>query len=163
MADLAAPLHHVRKDELASEEVRQHRRTMRIARGAVGLLALLTAAAVVAGLLAISARGTAQAQQRAAESSALSATSAADVTHTESSGVPGSGCSNLDTQLSFAADGTLVLNLGYAGPVYVWSPLLETTSPAALTRGICAIVGSSLSRSEYSAVLPGEPYHRTCA
>ena len=85
------------------------------------------------------------------------------VTHTESSGAPGSGCSNLDTQLSFAADGTLVLNLGYAGPVYVWSPLLETTSPAALTRGICAIVGSSLSRSEYSAVLPGEPYHRTCA
>jgi WD40 repeat protein len=74
-----------------------------------------------------------------------------------------SACSNLQTRLSFAADGSLVVNLGFAGPVYVWSPLLQSTSAAALTRGICSIVNGNLSRSAYSAVLPGEPYHRTCA
>src|SRR5438309_1781606 len=49
VAELAAPLHGKPKDEIASEEVRQHRRTVWIARGAVTTLLTLTALAVVAG------------------------------------------------------------------------------------------------------------------
>src|ERR1700730_6747351 len=51
IADLAAPMHHLPKDELESEDVRQHRRTVRLARTAVvTLVALLIVAAVGGGL-----------------------------------------------------------------------------------------------------------------
>ena len=52
--DLAAPLHGRPKDELDSEDLRQHRRTLRIAWSAVVLLALLAAAL---GLVAVYATG----------------------------------------------------------------------------------------------------------
>ena len=72
IADLAAPLHGVPKEELAGEEVRQHRRTVRIVQGAVTLLAMLTATAIVAGLVAYS-------QYRSALGRALAATATADL------------------------------------------------------------------------------------
>jgi WD40 repeat protein len=53
VAELAAPLHGKPKDEIASEEVRQHRRTVRISRAAAAALLTLTVLAVVGGILAV--------------------------------------------------------------------------------------------------------------
>ena len=53
VAELAAPIHGRPKDELASEEVRQHRRTVRIARAATATFALLTVLAVTVSIFAL--------------------------------------------------------------------------------------------------------------
>ena len=53
VAELAAPIHGRPKDELASEEVRQHRRTVRIARAAAATFALLTVLAVTLSIFAL--------------------------------------------------------------------------------------------------------------
>jgi WD40 repeat protein len=63
VADLAAPLHDRPKDELVGEDLRQHRRLVRLTRGAVALLVLLTVAAMVAAIVAIGQRNEAS-QQR---------------------------------------------------------------------------------------------------
>lgn len=57
VAELAAPIHGRPKDELASEEVRQHRRTVRIVRTATAAFAVLTAAAVALSIFALIQRG----------------------------------------------------------------------------------------------------------
>ena len=54
IADLAAPMHGIAKDELDSEDVRLHRRARRLARGAVAALVLLFIASVAAAALAVS-------------------------------------------------------------------------------------------------------------
>lgn len=56
IAELAAPLHDKPKEELASEEVRQHRRTLRVARSAAVTLLALTGAAVFLAVLALGER-----------------------------------------------------------------------------------------------------------
>ncbi len=53
VGDVAAPMHGVPKDELIGEDITQHRRTLRLARGAVMLLALLLTLAVVGGIVAL--------------------------------------------------------------------------------------------------------------
>ena len=75
VADLAAPMHGVAKDELEGEDIRQHRRTRRLARGGVSALAVLVVIAVALGVLALISRNqavstgaTARAQALAAES-----------------------------------------------------------------------------------------------
>jgi WD40 repeat protein len=78
VADIAAPLHGVPKDDLASEEVRQHRRTVRTVVGAAGVLAVLAVVAVVAGVLAIGQRNEAQDQARIASARAVAAQAAAN-------------------------------------------------------------------------------------
>ncbi len=75
IADLAAPLHGRSKDELASEEVFQQRRTVRIARAVAGGLLVLTVAALVAAVLALVARSQAVHEQQLATSRALAAES----------------------------------------------------------------------------------------
>ena len=74
IADLGAPLHGVAKDTLVGEEVRQHRRTIRVARSAALTLLALTAAAVFLAVFAfgqrdqaVSARNTAISVGAAAE------------------------------------------------------------------------------------------------
>ena len=67
VADLAAPLHGRPKDELFGEDVRQHRRTVRITRAAVASLAALALAASGAAVVAVDARNLARTRQRAAE------------------------------------------------------------------------------------------------
>ncbi|MEU4163887.1 TIR domain-containing protein [Actinoplanes sp. NPDC026670] len=52
IAQLAAPMHGLSKDELEGEDVRQHRRSRRLRRGAVAALALLTAVASITGVVA---------------------------------------------------------------------------------------------------------------
>lgn len=71
IAELAAPLHDMRKDQIAGEAVVQHRRTMRIARAAAISLLLLTAAAVAGAVLALLARSDAIQQRRNAVSRVL--------------------------------------------------------------------------------------------
>ncbi len=63
VADLAAPLHNRPKDELVGEDLHQHRRLVRLTRGAVSLLALLTVAALVAAIVAIGQRNEASKQR----------------------------------------------------------------------------------------------------
>jgi|GEM_PF-2234704 len=70
VAELAAPLHGKPKEELSGEEVRQHRRTVRVARSAAGTLVSLLAAAVVAALVAYSQYQTAQSRSLAAQATA---------------------------------------------------------------------------------------------
>lgn len=53
VAMLAARLHGKSLDEIAGEDVRQHRRTRRIARAAVGALALLTVSSLAGAYLAV--------------------------------------------------------------------------------------------------------------
>ena len=47
------------KDMLVGEHLRQHRRAMRLAKGAVAVLAMLTAVAVAASIIAVGQRNTA--------------------------------------------------------------------------------------------------------
>ena len=68
VASLAAPIHGRRKDELAGEEIRQHRHTIRIARGAVATLLVLTTIAIAAGAFALVQRAAAIDQEHAAHS-----------------------------------------------------------------------------------------------
>jgi WD domain, G-beta repeat/MTH538 TIR-like domain (DUF1863) len=60
VADIAAAVREVPKDELVGEHIRQHRRTMRLARGAITALAILLIAALVAAVVAFQQRATAQ-------------------------------------------------------------------------------------------------------
>lgn len=78
VAELAAPLHGKAKDELASEEVRQHRRTVRIARGAAAALVTLTGLAIAAGIVAVMRGNAATRQLRLAESRQLAAQAVLD-------------------------------------------------------------------------------------
>ena len=78
VADLAAPLHGCPKDELIGEDIRNHRRAIRLARGAAVALALLAAAAVVAAVVAVGQRNAARHQTRLATSRQLAAQSQAD-------------------------------------------------------------------------------------
>jgi WD40 repeat protein len=71
VAELAAPLHGVPKDVIAGEEVRQHRRTVRIARAAALSLAVLTVASVIFGVFALLQRNEARRQRDLATSRAL--------------------------------------------------------------------------------------------
>ncbi|MEV6598727.1 TIR domain-containing protein [Actinoplanes sp. NPDC051346] len=53
IAQLAAPMHGVSKDELEGEDVRQHRRTRRWSTAAVAMLVLLTLVASLTGVVAV--------------------------------------------------------------------------------------------------------------
>jgi WD40 repeat protein len=75
VADLAAALHERPKDELIGEEVRQHRRTVSIVRGAVALLSALVLVATLAAIVALRERNTAREQRDRAEREARIATS----------------------------------------------------------------------------------------
>jgi WD40 repeat protein len=74
VAELAAPLRGVPKDELAGEEVRQHRRTVRTAWTAATALAVLLVLALVAGVLAFVQRDEARDQRTRAEEQTVLAT-----------------------------------------------------------------------------------------
>ncbi|HET9517112.1 MAG TPA: TIR domain-containing protein, partial [Actinoplanes sp.] len=65
IAQLAAPMHGLSKDELEGEDVRQHRRAQRLRAVAVGSLMLLTFVAILTGVLAV--RNADEANANAAE------------------------------------------------------------------------------------------------
>ena len=60
VADLAAPMHGVAKDELEGEDIRQHRRARRLARGGVTALALLVVVSLITTVFAVGQRDQAQ-------------------------------------------------------------------------------------------------------
>jgi WD40 repeat protein len=66
VADLAAPLHHRDKDDMLGEDVRQHRRTIRLARSGATALAVATVVAVAAAIAAVNQARTATEQRNAA-------------------------------------------------------------------------------------------------
>ena len=68
VADIASSLRGIPKDDLESEEVRQHRRTRRTAWGAGIALAVLAVAAVTGAVIAVDQRDQAEAQTVRAES-----------------------------------------------------------------------------------------------
>ena len=84
VADVAAPLHGQPKDELTGDDVRQHRRTKRLARGAVLLLLALAAAATVGAFVAVDQRDRAEEQLRVATSRFLGAEAVASATRQHS-------------------------------------------------------------------------------
>jgi hypothetical protein len=77
VADLAAPVHGRSKDELVGEDLRQHRRLVRMTRAAVVVLAVLLLLAVSGAIVAVVQRNEATAQRRRAEASAAEARRAA--------------------------------------------------------------------------------------
>jgi WD40 repeat protein len=80
VADLSAPLHGQAKDELFGEDVRQHRRTVRLARSAIASLATLAVLASTAAVIAVDRgnRATEQARRALSRQLAAEATAAAD-------------------------------------------------------------------------------------
>ena len=74
VAELAAPLREMPKDDLVGEDVRLHRRAMRLARGAVALLVVLTALAAVGAVVAVIQRNTARDQSSLATARQMGAT-----------------------------------------------------------------------------------------
>ena len=79
IADLSAPIHGIAKDELVGEDIRQHRRGQRLARGAVAALVVLLAVAAVAGTLAVLARNDARQETYVAVLKGADATAVAEV------------------------------------------------------------------------------------
>ena len=77
IADLAAPMHGIDKDELEGEDIRQHRRTLRAVRSAGVILIALLAIAVTASVLAIGAAGRARVARNDADLRSLVAESRA--------------------------------------------------------------------------------------
>ena len=73
VADLAAPMHGVAKDELEGEDIRQHRRARRLARTGVITVVVLLVVAVVFGAFAVSQRNQAQDEQARANANATEA------------------------------------------------------------------------------------------
>ena len=75
LADVAAPLHGRTKEELVGEDVRQHRRTVRLVRATVVVLLALVAAAGTAALIAVRQRDRAEREARVALARQLAAQS----------------------------------------------------------------------------------------
>lgn len=73
IAELAAPVRGVEKDQLVGAHVRYHRRAMRLLSGGVAGLALLLVLAVVAGLIAFQQRNLARDEARIATARELAA------------------------------------------------------------------------------------------
>lgn len=66
IADIAAPIRGIPKDELESEELRQHRRTIRTALGAAIILLILALSAIVVAIYAAGQRDLAERNERTA-------------------------------------------------------------------------------------------------
>ena len=75
VAQLAAPMHGIAKDELDSEDVRQHRRARRLARGGVTLLTVLVVISLVFGTVAVVERDDARGQRNRANHATTAAIS----------------------------------------------------------------------------------------
>ena len=67
IADLAAPMHGIAKDDLEGEDIRQQKRAQRLARGGTTIVVLLLAISLVFGALAASQRNQAQHQRNRAD------------------------------------------------------------------------------------------------
>ena len=67
VADLAAPMHDIAKDDLEGEDIRQHRRARRLARWGVAALAMLLVFALIATVVAVIQGNQASSQRNQAQ------------------------------------------------------------------------------------------------
>ncbi|MGZ3143196.1 hypothetical protein ACVDFE_14615 [Lentzea chajnantorensis] len=79
VAGIASTVRGVPEDDLVGEHVRERRRTVRLARGAVTALVLLTAAVLVAAFLAVGQRDSARDEARTATARGLASAAVASV------------------------------------------------------------------------------------
>lgn len=79
LATVAAAIHGVPKDTIIGDHLRERRRTVRVAGSAAAGLAVLTVFSVVASVVAVGQRDTAQAQARLATSGELAALAVSDL------------------------------------------------------------------------------------
>jgi hypothetical protein len=75
VADLAAAIHGMAKDELVGVHVREHKRTRRLAGGAIAALVILLVSSIAAAVVAVAQRNTAVEQANLALSRQLAAVS----------------------------------------------------------------------------------------
>jgi MTH538 TIR-like domain (DUF1863) len=73
IADIAAPLHSIPKDQLVGEDVRQHRKTVRLAWSAVAVLMMLTLSVSTAACIAVQQQKEAERQRQVALARQLAA------------------------------------------------------------------------------------------
>ncbi len=126
IAELAAPLHGRPKDEIASEEVRQHRRTLKLVRIVGATLITLLVAAVVAGLFAYSQYRSAQARALAAEATAALSSnpeqSLSLALRSTQMNASGTGVQALRSALAQAPERMAINSGAGAGLQAAWSP-----------------------------------------
>ena len=79
VADLAAPVHGRPKDEMIGEDVRQHRRTLRVARAAGVTLVVALVIAVTSAVIAVEQRNRARDERNLAVSRLFAARAQADL------------------------------------------------------------------------------------
>ncbi len=79
VAEVASPVRGVSKDALVGEDVRQHRRTTRLAIGVAVLLAVLAVGATVAGFVAVGQRNSAREQSSLATARQISSTAVGNI------------------------------------------------------------------------------------
>ncbi len=101
VADLAAPMHGVAKDELEGEDIRQHRRARRLARAATTVVVLLLVISVVFGAFAVAQRN--RANRNASRANTNAATAEHELLVAESQALLGSS-RQLATLLAIEAD-----------------------------------------------------------
>ena len=64
--------------------------------------------------------------------------------------------------VAFASDGSGLATGDEGGVVTVWDPLLLSTRFDAWRTRLCRLAGRNLTRSEWSQLLPGVRYRKTC-
>jgi WD40 repeat protein/DNA-binding SARP family transcriptional activator len=72
-------------------------------------------------------------------------------------GVPLPGLPDAPVALEFTPDGASLLVVSYSGLAYRWD-----VRPASWARHACAVAGRTLTRAEWTEVLPGRPYAPAC-
>ena len=112
--DLAAPLHGVPKDELDSEDLRQHRRTLRIAWSAVALLTMLAVGLGIAAVYATGQRNVAQKQTAIAKEQSARAIEQARIAEQQRKLAEERRVTALSRQLAAEAVGESAVNLDAA-------------------------------------------------
>jgi WD40 repeat protein len=84
-----------------------------------------------------------------------------DVASRRALGQPLRGQQGTIHSVAFAADGALRSTETH-GSVVTWDPLLSSADPEAWRRRICRMVGRSLTKAEWTAVIPTEAYRPAC-
>ncbi len=64
--------------------------------------------------------------------------------------------------VAFSPDGSTLVSVGLLAAIAQWDSILWNRSRGARRARLCASARRNLSRVEWSAYLPGEPYHTTC-
>jgi WD40 repeat protein len=139
VAELAAPIHGVAKDDLESEDKRLQRRARRLARGAVGLLSVLLAIALVTTGLALVQRSRANREKESAQHEATVADAGRLAAQARSL-----GASHIDLALLLAVESRR-LDDSVASRGALEATLLHTAGLDRLTQFGSASSGAALS------------------